>query len=407
MYTFYQLQKQAVWLLMSLVLSLSPHTCECQNPRLIEYAPQEDKDTDKKQGEPDMVINIIPGDTHLIGDKASICFKLVKDTTATVDTAKMKLKVTSKVTPSHAANDMSILLEGTPITTGELPQAAMALDKDITLKIHETQKDTIVQAEITLELLYEGETLEKGVTQQKFYWEPINSVAEELFAAIDAWDIVKIKTILASPTNKAKLKPDALNKNKDSFLFAAYNKYKDETYHQDYAEMLVALLGIPGLDINKQVNKGNLGDLLADHLHNNDVGSKATNVLLDNKAQVATGTTGMHECLRHFNWNDWNCHTNMIDKLNCFLKDSTPELVNKQDEDGNTPLHLVVGHITNDNILIITRLTSYFAQFDIPNKAGKTPRDVAKATIAEFKKNNILVKDQDLCKAFENACKPV
>ena len=214
---------------MSLVLSCSPHTCECQNPRLIEYAPQEDKDTD---GEPDMVINIIPGDTHLIGDEASICFKLVKDTTATVDTAKMKLKVTSKVTPSHAANDMSILVDGTPITTGELPQAAMALDKDITLKIHETQKDTIMKAEITLELLYEGETLEKGVTQQTFYWEPINSVAEELFAAINAWGIDEkaIKTIneiLESPIKQAKLKPDARNKNKDSFLFAAYNKCKN------------------------------------------------------------------------------------------------------------------------------------------------------------------------------------
>jgi hypothetical protein len=324
----------------------------------------------------------------------------------------MKLKVTSKVTPSHAANDMSIMLDFTFITTGELPQAAMALNKDITLTIKENQKDTIMHAEITLELLYEGETLEKGVTQQKFYWEPINSVAEELFTAIDAWGIDEkaIKTIneiLESPIKQAKLKPDARNKNKDSFLFAAYNKCKEQDHlHNTYHDLLKALFKIPG-DINSQMDGGiskSMGDFVAAHLSNNNVTVDVIKMLMER----APLPTCIHECLRYIHLADEMANPAVITKL-AFLLVSYSTYTHTKDSNGNTPLHIAVSHITSDNVTAIKKLKAKGATFDVPNNEGKTPRDVANATMDDFKKQYlthypIYSKDQDSFTKFKNAC---
>lgn len=404
MIKIYYPQKKSLLLLILLLLCFSIDACKCNNPHLIEPKAEEEDPTQKK-GEPSMIIKIVRlGDQELIGDGALIRFKLIKDTTLPVEQDKLQLKITTTVTPTGKEKDMTIMLSLVSLTNAELPKNAIAFDKDIILTIKENTKDTITKAKIVLKLLYDGKPLENQDSEQTFEWEPINSVAEELFEAIDKWNIKDVKKILDSPDKKAKLRADAMNKNKDSFLCAAANR----GIPTGYCELLEALFTIPGLDVNKQVSSGNQTNFLENQLHNNNVGLNVICCLLDNGAQVAFGTTGIHECLRYFKWNDSDCDTGMIQKLDWFLDTvvpSNPTLINTQDRDGNTPLHLAVGHITNNNGKIFQRLISAGAKLDIPNNANKSPRDLANATMLDFTKNNITAKSQPLYQAFENAFK--
>eukprot|EP01102_Stenamoeba_stenopodia_P013747 TRINITY_DN4497_c0_g1_i1.p1 TRINITY_DN4497_c0_g1~~TRINITY_DN4497_c0_g1_i1.p1 ORF type:complete len:147 (-),score=21.59 TRINITY_DN4497_c0_g1_i1:57-497(-) len=61
--------------------------------------------------------------------------------------------------------------------------------------------------------------------------------------------------------------------------------------------------------------------------------------------------------------------------LEMYFKESIKDVVNQQNADGNTPLHLLLRHDDPDSLLIPT-LLRYGAALDIPNVMGHTALEI-------------------------------
>lgn len=148
-----------------------------------------------------------------------------------------------------------------------------------------------------------------------------------------------------------------------------------------------------------------MDDFVAAHLSDNNI----TVAVIDLLMEKAPLQTCIHECLRKAHLNAVTDNRAALNKLDHLLLDKYPAYSQTKDSDGNTPLHIAVQHITEHNREVIKKLKAKGATFDVPNNAGKTPRDVANATMDDFKKQYlthypIYSKDQDSFTKFKNAC---
>jgi hypothetical protein len=396
-------------LLIILAICLSTNAC---NACKFDFG---DRDRDKRE----WTLKIVPiGGDNICGDDAFFRFKLLREGPSYHDckVEKVQLEVIT-------SNDTAIEVQE---ETGGYPEVYTPI-KDKKVKIKYLSPDgceqmlkvylqpgyeTVDLGKVTIELkfLYDCKPLENADSKHTFYWKPTNPVEKKLFNAIEGGDLHTIKTILGSD-EKNQITGNAHNKARKTILYAAAYAYEKNKYTAiAYCDLISQLLNIAGIEVNNQCagNTFSTKFFLEYQLGENDVPVNVIQMLLDKNATVRAEKTKLNACLQSL----YSFSTNkQLEKLDLLLS-RFPGEINEQDEYGNTPLHIPVLKVHENNIQAIERLKAKGASWNITNKEGKSSKELAIAAMQKFCKEKHITyggttgsgSDWDLYKKFEQTC---
>jgi hypothetical protein len=364
---FHQVVASHIFILAGFLLVLNHSACNCQNPKYQNKAAPKDvggQDDTKPKG---MHLVIKPvGSTQLEGlDDTEIKFLVCNMITNgdPVDFTKLKLHITTSDAISHVKEAGNIV--------EQLPRPG-AVDLDFkTIYTLTLQPDpTSAQVIVELQLYYDNKKLETTDSKCTFTWErDLNDVTKKLFEAMykNTHDSVQEALKILQSPKRTHIQPNA------SFTHPAYHKHLflleilNWNPNATYESLIKEVLTLPGINVNQILELGIEKTPLSDAIETQNL--FYTKLLLEKKAKVKPGslTTNLHHVVS-LPYSDIN------KEITQHILDNDPTIINAQDADGNTALHIAIKHRVDTTILAkLQQLRAGGVDHMLANKAFQTP----------------------------------
>jgi hypothetical protein len=372
-----------------LSLAVSINGCWCNNnkkdPTEEQQKPEKSAPHNPTLASSDKIlIKILPiNGTAIVAEnvakKKIIHFQLKNESKSSIELNRLRISIMTQTDPTDLSTKFSDKKD--TVIVGEFCGDAVGFDKGFNLYVDLLPECN--KAEFTLELIYDGKKLTNESSVQTFTWQKLNDTTMQLMTAVFGRNIDEVKRLLTSD-KKNDIQSNAFSPyggNNEILLYLPYAMTfgGDTSDPTPILELLLTYLD--DMDVNALSNS-HTNNMLELQIKARNDNFRVISLLVARGAQLSPNTNVLNQILESeyseakpgggYHYEE---EAKILLKKIAYILDHYPDLINKIDSSGSTPIHSAIDKMHSADAVKL--LIDKGADITVKNSDGKTPKELA------------------------------